>query len=164
MKKAKEILNAINEAEYKIYNTQEEAEEGLSPETRQTYNEEDIRNMFIGTIYGQTNSNTINFLRSAINKMPDEWVLEFLKVINGDTVEKISESVNESKDLMQFKEQNTDSWTKEKVKTIIGFLINVPEFEEKYGMEVNKVDTGYVLKTRSGKQFTIRIENGQRDI
>lgn len=166
MRKAKEILEAINEAQYKIYNTQEEAEEGLSPETRQTYDEKDIRNIFIGTIYGETNSNTIDFLRSAINKMPDEWVLEFLKVINGDTVEKISESVTKSKDLIptQFKEENTDSWTKEKVKTIIGFLINVPEFEEKYGMKVNKTDTGYVLKSRSGKQFTITIENGERDI
>lgn len=156
MKKAKEILKAINEAQYKIYNTQEEAEEGLSPETRQTYDEKDIRNIFIGTIYGETNSNTIDFLRSAINKMPDEWVLEFLKVVNGDTVEKISESVDKSK--------GTDSWTKEKVKTIIGFLISVPEFEEKYGMEVNQTDTGYILKTRSGKQFTITIENGERDI
>ena len=128
MRKAKEILKAINEAQYKIYNTQEEAEEGLSPETRQTYDEKDIRNIFIGTIYGETNSNTIDFLRSAINKMPDEWVLEFLKVINGDTVEKVNEDFN----VDRFNDRAKDAINA--LNDVIGYL------KEGIGKRVDKAD------------------------
>ena len=93
MRKADEILKDLKEAQYQVYNKQEETEEGLIPENRRNYSSEELRNIFIGTIYGETNQNTINFLRNAINKMSDEWVLEFLKVVNGDEVEKVNESI-----------------------------------------------------------------------
>ena len=89
MREADEILKDLKE----VYNKQEETEEGLTPENRRNYSSEELRNIFIGTIYGETNQNTINFLRNAINKMSDEWVAEFLKVVNGDTVEKVNESI-----------------------------------------------------------------------
>lgn len=93
MRKADEILKDLKEAQYQVYNKQEETEEGLTPENRRNYSSEELRNIFIGTIYGETNQNTINFLRNAINKMSDEWVAEFLKVVNGDEVEKVNESI-----------------------------------------------------------------------
>lgn len=95
MRKADEILKDLKEAQYQVYNKQEETEEGLTPENRQTYNSEDIRNMFMGTLLtGNFKGDKLwGSLREAINKMSDEWVLEFLKVVNGDTVEKVNESI-----------------------------------------------------------------------
>ena len=97
MKQAKEILTAINEAQYRVYNAQEFTNAGEDPKDAPLYDEKDIRNIFIGSIWGDTNSNTIKFLRNAINQMSDEWVLEFLKVVNGSTIEKVNENVNEEK-------------------------------------------------------------------
>lgn len=88
MSKAKQLLEAI----YKVYNPQEE-----NKETARTYDSENLRNMFIGTIFGGEHQDTIKNLRDCINKMSDDWVAEFLKVINGDVVEPIQESVNEEK-------------------------------------------------------------------
>ena len=83
MSKAKQLLEAI----YKVYNPQEE-----NKETARTYDSENLRNMFIGTIFGGDHQDTINNLRDCINKMSDDWVAEFLKVINGDVVEQVNES------------------------------------------------------------------------
>lgn len=83
MSKAKQLLEAI----YKVYNPQEE-----NKETARTYDSENLRNMFIGTIFGGDHQDTIKNLRDCINKMPDDWVAEFLKVINGDVVEQVNES------------------------------------------------------------------------
>lgn len=83
MSKAKQLLEAI----YKVYNPQEE-----NKETARTYDSENLRNMFIGTIFGGEHQDTINNLRDCINKMSDDWVAEFLKVINGDVVEQVNES------------------------------------------------------------------------
>lgn len=94
MSKAKQLLEAI----YKVYNPQEE-----NKETARTYDSENLRNMFIGTIFGGEHQDTIKNLRDCINKMSDDWVAEFLKVINGDVVEQVNESetmqesVNEEK-------------------------------------------------------------------
>lgn len=83
MSKAKQLLEAI----YKVYNPQEE-----NKETARTYDSENLRNMFIGTIFGGEHQDTIKNLRDCINKMSDDWVAEFLKVINGDVVEQVNES------------------------------------------------------------------------
>jgi ribosome-associated translation inhibitor RaiA len=93
MKNAKEILESI----YKVYNPREEEEEKrlTGKDTyRNNYSAEDLRNMFIGTIMTSDREDFIKALRNYINKMPDEWVAEFLKVINGDVVEKVSESLD----------------------------------------------------------------------
>ena len=128
MRKADEILKDLKEAQYQVYNKQEETEEGLTPENRRNYSSEDLRNIFIGTIYGETNSNTIDFLRSAINKMPDEWVLEFLKVVNGDTVEKVNEDFN----VDRFNDRAKDAINA--LNDVIGYL------KEGIGKRVDKAD------------------------
>lgn len=96
MSKAKQLLEAI----YKVYNPQEE-----NKETARTYDSENLRNMFIGTIFGGEHQDTINNLRDCINKMSDEWVAEFLKVINGDVVEQVNESITQLK-YFTFKKDN----------------------------------------------------------
>lgn len=85
MSKAKQLLEAI----YKVYNPQEE-----NKETARTYDSENLRNMFIGTIFGGEHQDTIKNLRDCINKMSDDWVAEFLKVINGDVVEQVNEALD----------------------------------------------------------------------
>lgn len=97
MGKITDILTKIDEALYHVYNTEEEQEEGLTPEERQTYDGENLRNMFIGSLDYASGDDIIKALRQAIDKMPDEWVADFLRVQNGDTVEVISESINEEK-------------------------------------------------------------------
>lgn len=89
MKTAKQLLEL-----YKIYNPQEEEMEGLTPENRQTYDSQQIRNIFMGTILGLGNDSISN-LRKCIDMMSDEWVLEFIKTVNGDVVEEVNESLNE---------------------------------------------------------------------
>lgn len=103
MNEAGKILKALTEAQYQVYNKQEETEEKetTGKDTyRGQYDGNDLRNMFIGSLkFDSGNAQSIiDGIREAINKMPDEWVAEFLKVVNGDVVEKISESVNESKE------------------------------------------------------------------
>jgi hypothetical protein len=95
--KADELLKAMDEALYKVYNKQEEEEEGLTPENRQTYGGKELRNMFIGSLnYPSDNiKDFVQSLRDAIDKMPDEWIAEFLRVQNGDVVEPVVESLNE---------------------------------------------------------------------
>ena len=86
MSRAKKILEDL----YKIWNPKEEAEEGLTAENRQTYNSENLRNMFIGTLMSADNGdNAYQQIRTCIDKMSDEWVLEFLKVMNGDEYERV---------------------------------------------------------------------------
>ena len=94
--KADELLKAMDEALYKVYNKQEEEEEGLTPENRQTYGGKELRNMFIGSLnYPSDNiKDFVQSLRDAIDKMPDEWIAEFLRVQNGDVVEPVVESLN----------------------------------------------------------------------
>lgn len=96
MSKAKQLLEAI----YKVYNPQEE-----NKETARTYDSENLRNMFIGTIFGGEHQDTIKNLRDCINKMSDDWVAEFLKVINGDVVEQVNESITQLK-YFTFKKDN----------------------------------------------------------
>ena len=95
--KADELLKAMDEALYKVYNKQEEEEEGLTPKNRQTYGGKELRNMFIGSLnYPSDNiKDFVQSLRDAIDKMPDEWIAEFLRVQNGDVVEPVVESLNE---------------------------------------------------------------------
>lgn len=103
MKTAKQLLEL-----YKIYNPQEEEMEGLTPESRQTYDSQQIRNIFIGTILGLGNDSISN-LRKCINMMPDEWVLEFIKTVNGDVVEEVNESLNEGMWESPFQKQNLEA-------------------------------------------------------
>ena len=95
-----DIVEQLMETIYKVYNPQEETEE-----TARTYDSENLRNMFIGTIFGGEHQDTINNLRDCIDKMPDEWVAEFLKVINGDVVEQVNESITQLK-YFTFKKDN----------------------------------------------------------
>jgi hypothetical protein len=87
-----DIVEQLMETIYKVYNPQEETKE-----TARTYDSENLRNMFIGTIFGGEHQDTINNLRDCIDKMSDEWVAEFLRVINGDVVEQVNESVAQLK-------------------------------------------------------------------
>jgi hypothetical protein len=87
-----DIVEQLLETIYKVYNPQEETKE-----TARTYDSENLRNMFIGTIFGGEHLDTINNLRDCIDKMSDEWVAEFLRVINGDVVEQVNESVAQLK-------------------------------------------------------------------
>lgn len=112
--KADELLKAMDEALYKVYNKQEEEEEGLTPENRQTYGGKELRNMFIGSLnYPSDNiKDFVQSLRDAIDKMPDEWIAEFLRVQNGDTVEPVTESLNEDYELPEedwYYKHDTDS-------------------------------------------------------
>ena len=87
-KNAKELLEAL----YQVYNPQEEKEEleTTGKEVyRGKYNAKDLRNMFIGTLWCAKSEDFVDALREAIDKMSDEWIAEFLRVQNGDVVEKI---------------------------------------------------------------------------
>ena len=95
-----DIVEQLLETIYKVYNPQEE-----DKETARTYDSENLRNMFIGTIFGGEHQDTINNLRDCIDKMSDEWVAEFLKVINGDVVEQVNESLTQLK-YFTFKKDN----------------------------------------------------------
>lgn len=95
-----DIVEQLLETIYKVYNPQEETKE-----TARTYDGENLRNMFIGTIFGGEHQDTINNLRDCIDKMSDEWVAEFLKVINGDVVEQVNESITQLK-YFTFKKDN----------------------------------------------------------
>lgn len=105
MKTAKEILEAI----YKVYNTQEELEEygQEKPEFRRDFDSEDLRKQFIGIVLTSGNdNNSMKLLKDCIDKMPDEWVAEFIRTINGDNVEKVSESLNEGMWESPFKKEH----------------------------------------------------------
>jgi hypothetical protein len=95
-----DIVEQLMETIYKVYNPQEETKE-----TARTYDSENLRNMFIGTIFGGEHQDTINNLRDCIDKMSDNWVAEFLKVINGDVVEQVNESRTQLK-YFTFKKDN----------------------------------------------------------
>ena len=95
-----DIVEQLLETIYKVYNPQEETKE-----TARTYDSENLRNMFIGTIFGGEHEDTIKNLRDCINKMSDDWVAEFLKVINGDVVEQVNESITQLK-YFTFKKDN----------------------------------------------------------
>jgi hypothetical protein len=95
-----DIVEQLMETIYKVYNPQEETKE-----TARTYDSENLRNMFIGTIFGGEHQDTINNLRDCIDKMSDDWVAEFLKVINGDVVEQVNESRTQLK-YFTFKKDN----------------------------------------------------------
>lgn len=87
-KNAKQLLEEL----YNVYNPQEEKEEleTTGKEVyRGKYNAKDLRNMFIGTLLTAKSEDFVDALREAIDKMSDEWVAEFLRVQNGDVVEKI---------------------------------------------------------------------------
>ena len=104
MSKAKQLLEAI----YKVYNPQEEIEEygQEKPEFRRDFDSEDLRKQFIGTILTSgTDNNPMKLLKDCIEKMSDDWVAEFLKVINGDVVEQVNESVTQLK-YFTFKKDN----------------------------------------------------------
>lgn len=93
------ILEELNK--YNVYNPKEIEYESKLGHTVHCgpYSRKDLRNMFIGTLkYGETVQSVIDGIREAIDKMPDEWVAEFLKVQNGDVVELVNESVIESED------------------------------------------------------------------
>ena len=59
-----DIVEQLMETIYKVYNPQEE-----SKETARTYDSENLRNMFIGTIFGGEHQDTINNLRDCIDKI-----------------------------------------------------------------------------------------------
>lgn len=104
MSKAKQLLEAI----YKVYNPQEEIEEygQEKPEFRRDFDSEDLRKQFIGTILTSgTDNNPMKLLKDCIEKMSDDWVAEFLKVINGDVVEQVNESITQLK-YFTFKKDN----------------------------------------------------------
>ena len=96
-----EVKKLIEEYDrYLVYNPEEEREEKetTGKDTyRGKYDGNDLRNMFIGSLkFNSDNSQSIiDGIREAINKMPDEWVAEFLRVQNGDVVEPVVESLNE---------------------------------------------------------------------
>lgn len=84
----------INESKYYVYNTKEEIEDygEEKPEYRREFTSEGLKNQIIGTIMNADNGeNPYQQIRTCIDKMPDEWIIQFLEVINGDTVEKISD-------------------------------------------------------------------------
>ena len=89
MKNAKQILEAL----YKVYNKEEEiAEYGEEkPEYRRVDDGESLRRQFIGTVMTGDAGTLIKNLKACIDKMPDEWVAQFLEAINGDTVERVNE-------------------------------------------------------------------------
>lgn len=86
-----------NETKYHVYSVKEEIEEygQEKPEYRRTYDSKDLRSMFIGTLVTSGVNDMTDALRDAIDKMPDEWVADFLRVQNDEFVEKINESKNE---------------------------------------------------------------------
>lgn len=103
-----DIVEQLLETIYKVYNPQEEIEEygQEKPEYRRDYTSEDLRKQFIGTIMMSNNDpNPWKLLRDCIDKMSDEWVAEFLKVINGDVVEQVNESITQLK-YFTFKKDN----------------------------------------------------------
>ena len=78
------------------------------------YTSKDLRNMFIGTLNYPSNNaqDIIDSLRDAIDKMPDEWIAEFLRVQNDYTVELFTESLNEDYELPEdewYYKHDTDS-------------------------------------------------------
>ena len=66
-----DIVEQLLETIYKVYNPQEETKE-----TARTYDSENLRNMFIGTIFGGEHEDTIKNLRDCINKMSDDYCNE----------------------------------------------------------------------------------------
>lgn len=106
MSKATQILEAL----YKVYNKEEEiAEYGEEkPEYRTADDAESLRRQFIGTIMSGDSENTLQNLKACIDKMPDEWVAQFLEVINGDTIEKVNEDLQQLK-YFTFKKENLKS-------------------------------------------------------
>ena len=98
MANIEKILEELNK--YYVYNPEEEQEEAKFGRTiyRNKYNGKDLRNMFMGTLNYPTNNlkDFVDSLRKAIDKMPDEWVAEFLKVQNGDVTEPVTESLKEN--------------------------------------------------------------------
>lgn len=96
MANIKKILEEFDK--YYVYNPEEEQEEAKFGKTvyRNKYDGKDLRNMFIGSLrYGNTVQSVIDGIREAIDKMPDEWIAEFLKVQNNDVVEPANESLKE---------------------------------------------------------------------
>ena len=113
-----EVKKLIEEYDkYLVYNPEEEREEKetTGKDTyRGQYDGNDLRNMFLGSIqFDSSNAQSIiDGIRKAIDKMPDEWVAEFLRVQNGDVVEPVIESLNEGYELPEdewYYTHNTDS-------------------------------------------------------
>lgn len=103
-----DIADQLMETIYKVYNPQEEIEEygQEKPEFRRDFDSEDLRKQFIGTILTSgTDNNPMKLLKDCIEKMSDDWVAEFLKVINGDVVERVNESITQLK-YFTFKKDN----------------------------------------------------------
>lgn len=88
--KAQSVSQELKEALYHVYNPQEEEEENLTPANRQPYDSEDLRQIFMGTLFTM-GKNLQDALLEAIDKMPDSWIIEFLEVINNDKVDIIKE-------------------------------------------------------------------------
>lgn len=80
---------------YTVYSPSEEQYELSIGHTfeRNKYDGKSLRNMFIGSLNYPTNNaqDLVDSLRNAIDKMPDEWVAEFLRVQNGYVVEPVTE-------------------------------------------------------------------------
>lgn len=88
--KAQSVSQELKEALYHVYNPQEEEEENLTSVNRQPYDSEDLRQIFMGTLFTM-GKDLKDALLIAIDKMPDSWIIEFLEVINNDKVDIIKE-------------------------------------------------------------------------
>lgn len=69
--KANEILKKIDEALYNVYSPSEEAEEGLTPESRQKYDGDDIRNIAFSYFIGENGDS--EFVNSFLAELPQEY-------------------------------------------------------------------------------------------
>lgn len=94
MKTAKDLLEAL----YQVYSPSEEKEEleTTGKEVyRGEYNGKEIRNIMMSYFLHKDFKDTEEAIRHYIDKMPDEWVVEFLRNQGDTVVEPVVESLNE---------------------------------------------------------------------
>lgn len=90
MRTAKEILEDLK---YWVYSPEEEASE---PNVgRSKFDSKGIRNIMMSYFLHKDFNDALDAIRYYIDKMPDEWVIEFLKNQGDTVVEPVVESLNE---------------------------------------------------------------------
>lgn len=84
----KNISNYINEDNhYIILSKEEEDNQGKT-----IFNSKEIRNMFIGTLL-ELDADPMKAIEKALNKMPDEWINEFIKTLNDYQIQKVDKKL-----------------------------------------------------------------------
>ena len=75
--------------EWEVYSPKEEEENPGMSEHRPKFNSREIRNIMMSYFMYKDSGPILDVLRDYIDKMPDEWVAEFLRHQEDTVVEKV---------------------------------------------------------------------------